>query len=579
MLLVKREADIVAFVNERGAVSVHELSSLFDVTDMTIRRDLRKLEMLRLLRRTRGGAVRLEDAAPNTPLGIISSADAVYGTLPDALILAPVQDRAAHTLRERALRSRIPLIAEGAPQEGAVYVGPENFQATKRLGHWTAQYVRQHLSGRVCVLDIGLPQLPNTVDRSAGFSAGLRAEQQNAVQIVSVDGRGLYNDAYQAALDALRVHPEIDVIFGINDDSVLGGVQAYLDLGRDPSCLVAVNVGGEGKTLFDVLWHGGPIKACMALFPEIVGRMAVDTALRLWADEAVDNRIVTPTALLTGDNLTQFYTPSGKEWVLNTEAVAQLEQSRYSSPVPVATNKRLVFAFHYHTHEWYENVTRAMRERAGETGVALTVSDVNEDVKAEINELRRLVGKGAAAHVKDGESIILDTGTATSNMAQFLQGHRDLTVVTNSVGIFQRLQQNPNINLRLTGGDYHRSSQSLVGRGAQRFLADIRVDKAFIVAGGVSAAFGVSCANLPEADVRRAMINAAREVVLLVDHTVFDIEANEHVADLKQIHTVITDSGTLAAQRLALNQRGIKVIVAGPTPDTEMQSQADVHHQ
>src|SRR6185436_15876435 len=109
MLLVKREADIVAVVNERGAISVHELSSLFDVTGMTIRRDLRKLEMLRLLRRTRGGAVCLEDAAPNTPLGIISSAD--YGALPDALILAPVQDRAAHTLHERALRSRIPLIA------------------------------------------------------------------------------------------------------------------------------------------------------------------------------------------------------------------------------------------------------------------------------------------------------------------------------------------------------------------------------------------------------------------------------------------------------------------------------------
>jgi DeoR family transcriptional regulator, fructose operon transcriptional repressor len=91
------------------------------------------------------------------------------------------------------------------------------------------------------------------------------------------------------------------------------------------------------------------------------------------------------------------------------------------------------------------------------------------------------------------------------------------------------------------------------------------------------ATFRLSCSSLPEAEVRRAMINAAREVVLLVEHTVFDIEANEHVADLKKIHTGITDSGTLAAQRLELYQSGVNVIVAGPTPDAEVQPQATVH--
>ncbi len=78
---------------------------------------------------------------------------------------------------------------------------------------------------------------------------------------MTVDGHGLYNEAYQVAKDALRVHPEINVIFGINDDSVLGGLQAYLDLDRDPERMLAVNVGGEGKTLFDVLYRGGPLKA------------------------------------------------------------------------------------------------------------------------------------------------------------------------------------------------------------------------------------------------------------------------------------------------------------------------------
>ena len=60
------------------------------------------------------------------------------------------------------------------------------------------------------------------------------------------------------------------------------------------------------------------------------------------------------------------------------------------------------------------------------------------------------------------------------------------------------------------------------------------------------------------------MIAAAREVVLLVDHTVFGREANQHVATLKQIDTIITDAGLLATHRLELNQNGIKVILVGP---------------
>ena len=88
-------------------------------------------------------------------------------------------------------------------------------------------------------------------------------------------------------MDALHVHPEINVIFGINDDFVLGGLQAYLDLGRDPDQVIAVNVGGEGQTLFDELQRGHALRACLALFPEVVGRMAVDLAARLWQGEDV----------------------------------------------------------------------------------------------------------------------------------------------------------------------------------------------------------------------------------------------------------------------------------------------------
>lgn len=202
-----------------------------------------------------------------------------------------------------------------------------------------------------------------------------------------------------------------------------------------------------------------------------------------------------------------------------------------------------------------------MRERAEHLGIELTVQDVNEDVKAEISELRRLIGKKAAAYVSDGETIIMDSGTTTANMAQFLDSHQQLSVITNSIAVFKRLSTNANCQITLTGGDFHPESQSLIGRAPKVFLQEIRADKVFLVAGGVSADFGLSSKNQQEAEVRRAMIDAAHEVVLLADHTVIGIDSLCLVAELDKIDTIITDAGILSADHLEFNRRGIRVIV------------------
>jgi DeoR/GlpR family transcriptional regulator of sugar metabolism len=559
MLLIEREKEIVQMVNQRGAVSVRELAQTLDVTEVTIRRDLKKLEELRLLQRTHGGAARVDGLIPTPGNGAHPEpADHLHA---DALILAPVQTEAAHTLRERALRASIPLIAESAPLDGAIYLGPRNYECAVELGRWAGAYVRDHLGGTAHVLDIQL-QLSNTRARSAGFAAGLRDVLGEAVHLVSIDGLGLYNEAYAAALNALRVHPEINVIFGINDDSVLGGLQAYLDLDRDPAALLAVNVGGEGKTLFDVLQRGGALKACLALFPEVVGREAVDGALRALAGEAV-GEIITPAAILTADTLTDYYTLVEGGWQLNEDAAARLAQTRWTTPLPLGRGRRLALVIHFRTHEWYQNVAAAAQRRADALGVVLSVEDVNEDVRAEIAELRRLIGKMAATYVRDGDTIILDAGTPTASMAQFLDGHQNLTVITNSIAVFQRLGRNPNVRLILTGGEFQRESGAFVGRGAQLLLHEIRADKAFMVASGVSESFGVSCKDPAEADVRRAMLDAAREVVLLADHTVLGVDSRVRVAPLDAVHTLVTDPGLPSHYRLRLNQRGVRVMVAG----------------
>lgn len=570
MLLIQRETDIVSLVNQQGSISVRELADLFNVTEVTIRRDLNRLESLGLLRRVRGGALKANSAPTQNDVSDLLLDDRGPDFEADALILAPVQNRAAHTLRERALRSGIPLIAESIPLEGAVYLGPRNFEASQKLGEWTAAYLRANMPGTPVVLDIS-QNLPNTKERSDGFADGLK-KGLGQVRILSINGHGLYSDAYAAASNALRAHPDINVIFGINDDSVLAGIHAYLDLERDPAELVAVNVGGEGKTLLDYLARRGPLKACAALFPEPVGYRAIDACIRLWSGQEIGAAIYTPSAILTADNLTTYYTLKNHQWEPDFEAIARLEGSSWPIVLPKAPGKRISFVILYRTHEWYQSLAAAMDEAATKAGITLTVNDVNQDLQIEINELRRLIGKAAASYVNDGEVVILDTGTATNSMAGFLDDRRDLTVITNSLPIFRRLQQNPDAKVILTGGELYQESQALVGRSAALTFQEIRAHKAFITASGISLNFGVSCPNQPEAEIRQTMVNSAREVTLLVDHTALGVDSNVKLVDLNRIDTLITDSGALPSQLLEFQQRGIKVIIAGQIPQTDSQT-------
>lgn len=560
MLKLSRSKEIVQLLNERGIVTVRELTETFNVTDVTIRRDLRELEEQGLLLRTHGGAVKIDYRPAEQPDR--SEPNGGNNTVTDALIIAPVQNRIAHTLRERAMREHIPLLVESVPFEGAIYLGPDNYRAAISLGQWTGNYIQQADLTNLRLLDL-TADLPNSVARSTGFLDGLKSIIGEKLGVVSVNGQYLYNAAYHVALDALRVHPDINILFGINDDLILAAIQAALDLGREPNSFIAVNVGGEGKTIFDVLARRGPLKACLALFPEVVGRKGVDATLRLWSGDTSIKQVITPATVLTADNLTEFYYRQDDDWRINLDAVDRLEQTRFSDPAPTQTDRQLSFIIHFRTHEWYQNVAKAMQERGREVGITVRVEDINNDLRAEISELRRLIGKMAATYVKDGDTIYLDAGTTTTNMAQFLGSERKLIVITPSLTIFQQLQRSPNIQLILTGGEYLPESNSLVGRGAPLFLGEFRVDKAFVVAGGVSVDFGVSCKNPQEAEVRRAAINASREVVLLADHTVIGTDSRVLVTPLHRVNTLITDAGIRSEDRLNFVQRGIRVLVVG----------------
>jgi DeoR family fructose operon transcriptional repressor len=173
------------------------------------------------------------------------------------------------------------------------------------------------------------------------------------------------------------------------------------------------------------------------------------------------------------------------------------------------------------------------------------------------------IGREAARLVHDGEAIILDAGTTTMQIARLLHEKRSLTVVTNAVNIGLELARNSDITVMLTGGILRELSKSLIGPLAEEFLSNsIHVDRLFLSAGGVSVDAGITNANTIEVPIKRAMIRAAREVVLVVAHEKVGRRSFTQIAPLDAIGTIITDDGVDPEQAAALEACGIKVIRA-----------------
>jgi DeoR family fructose operon transcriptional repressor len=159
------------------------------------------------------------------------------------------------------------------------------------------------------------------------------------------------------------------------------------------------------------------------------------------------------------------------------------------------------------------------------------------------NEKQR-IAQAAVATVKDGDTIALNAGTTTYEIARSLRGRQNLTVVTNSISIASVLVDTPGIRLMVTGGVSRERSQALVGPVAEASLKSIFVSKAFLGVNGLSLAHGLTTPNLEEAQVNRAMIRVAQQVTVVADHSKFERVCFSLIASVSEVSGVITDKGT-----------------------------------
>ncbi len=571
MTATDRLEQITLLINERGFISVRDLSDHFGVSEMTIRRDLQMLDDNGKLQRTYGGAAPIKwtpvSVKESADLEPVETVDELLANRVDVIITSSLERRVDDLLLDRASKMNIPIIAESASLEKQMtVVSLDNYRAAFELGRWAGNEFGERQNGQIHVLDLTY-SLPNTQIRSRAFMDGLHSVCPQATLVLSINAQSSTRTAYQLARDALTVHSQVNLIFGINDATAWGALQACRDLSIDPDKITVLTFGLEGDTMRTALLEGTYCKGGLAMFPEITAPVCVEAAIAAYGQKPLPSQLETPFTILTSANLEEIYSRTPTGWDLRWDQV----HNRFSIPLDItplrdrpadSLPKRIGFIVPFSKHDWYRSLVHFMQEYTRGYNISLEIVDAEKEVVEEIEARRRAIARLAAEQVHASEVIIIDGGPIAGYLARELMGKTDLTVITNSTQVFDILEQDAQIQLISTGGALRRSSQVLVGPTAESTLRELRADKLFLSVSGISQEFGLSHTNISEVTIKQAMIHSAREVILLADYTIFEQESVAQVASLSIIDKLITDESLPAKSRLDMAKQGIKVMLS-----------------
>jgi DeoR family transcriptional regulator, fructose operon transcriptional repressor len=179
-------------------------------------------------------------------------------------------------------------------------------------------------------------------------------------------------------------------------------------------------------------------------------------------------------------------------------------------------------------------------------------------------EEKRRIAEAALHLVEDGDTIILDTGTTTYELARLLGQKRDLTVVTNDLPIAMLLEDFDAVRVVLIGGMIRRKFHCTVAShfSGMNALSDLTVDKAFMAANGFSLEKGASTPDMAHSETKRLMISIAARVVLLFDSSKMGHNSFAIFAPLDKIDAIVTDS-LRDEERHFLEENGVEAMTAG----------------
>lgn len=214
-----------------------------------------------------------------------------------------------------------------------------------------------------------------------------------------------------------------------------------------------------------------------------------------------------------------------------------------------------------------EAVGLVRRVHGGALAIGGAARESPLEATAEIDAaLKRAIGRRAAGLVKSGSSVLLDVGSTTLAVARALVDRTDLAdlvVVTNGLAVALALEPAiPRITVVVTGGTLRPLQHSLVDPIAGQTIAGLHVDLAIIGCTGIDAEGRVTNVNLPETQVKRAMLAASGRRVIVADASKLGVRHLGLVTTLDELATVVTAGDGATSFRDAVEATGARMIVA-----------------
>ncbi len=192
-------------------------------------------------------------------------------------------------------------------------------------------------------------------------------------------------------------------------------------------------------------------------------------------------------------------------------------------------------------------------------GGAMTTNSVQFEMTSsqkmvKFQQEKKAIAERALAYIHDGDSIGLDAGTTTFEIAKLLRKFNELTVVTYDLNIANYLDHNTSVRIIISGGEVRKNFHYITGDAAYNTIKNLNLDVVFLAANGISIEKGITTPHMDTALLKRTIMGNAKNLILTADHSKISFTK---FADLEQMDVFISDNG---ADMTAINKIRVKNI-------------------
>lgn len=172
------------------------------------------------------------------------------------------------------------------------------------------------------------------------------------------------------------------------------------------------------------------------------------------------------------------------------------------------------------------------------------------------------IGRSAAALVEDGDIIYVDSGTTTCRMIDYLQGRKDVTILTHSLDVINRAVSNPELEIISLSGTLNRKTLSFTGQSTIDVLQTCNISKAFMAANGITVQNGATQSTSIEFAIKKSVVDRSDRIYLMVEGRKFGAVSLLTYCPLKKIDTIVTETLPSPDFQEAFQALGGRIVLA-----------------